>query len=68
MKLFENLLDRTPLTFGKHKGQTPEEVADTDPGYIVWLYENVEPRKVSRGLYVACVQEMEEVEDDHFRM
>ena len=43
--------DNTPLTFGKYKGHTPESVSVSDPGYIVWLYENVNPKQCSKALY-----------------
>ena len=73
MKMFANLLDKTPLTFGKHKGRTPEEITDLDPGYIVWMYENISPKKCTRGLYLACEEEdprdyprdYDEFPDDH---
>jgi hypothetical protein len=48
-------LDHTPLTFGKYKGQTPDEVSENDPGWIVWAYDNVKNRKVcSKTLRDAC--------------
>lgn len=28
------------LTFGKHKGETVEDVIESDPGYILWLQES----------------------------
>lgn len=57
-------LDETPLPFGKWKGRTPEQVADVDPGYIMWLYENVQPKRCSRGLYLACEMDVREAEAD----
>ena len=63
MKMFENMLDETPLTFGKYKGKTPEEIAEIDESYIVWLYENVEPKKCSKQLYLACEMDIREYED-----
>lgn len=57
MKLFTHLLDKTPLTFGKYEGSTPEEIADLDPSYIVWMYENISPKKCTRELYLACEEE-----------
>lgn len=30
------------IAFGKHKGATFEEISEEDPGYIVWLSENVD--------------------------
>lgn len=46
-------LDALPLQFGKYRGRSPESVADDDPGYIVWLYENV-PNTVTPELAEAC--------------
>lgn len=48
--------DNIPLTFGKYKGESPNDIAEHDPGYVVWLYEN-KPELVSRTLAVACDQE-----------
>ena len=57
-------LDHTPLTFGKHAGKTPDQVSETDPGWLVWAYENVKDKKVcSKALYRACLQD-EEHDDD----
>lgn len=51
-------IDSTPLTFGKHAGKTPEEVAEEDPSYIIWMYENVKNAPVSRFLYeLTCMDE-----------
>lgn len=30
------------LGFGKHRGKTPEEIAESDFGYLKWLYEKAE--------------------------
>ena len=29
--------DNEPLTFGKHRGQTPNEIFYDDPQYLIWL-------------------------------
>ena len=29
--------DNEPLTFGKHKGHTPNEIFYDDPQYLIWL-------------------------------
>ena len=57
--------DRVPLEFGKYKGKTPDEIADIDAAYIVWLYNNVTVRTdgnkhklVSKVLYNACVEDI----------
>jgi len=52
-------IDSKPLTFGKRKGDTPEEIAQDDPSYIVWLYENVDPSPCSEELYEQCIDDVE---------
>lgn len=37
-------LDHTPLTFGRYRGQTPDEVSEHDPKYLVWMYDTVKNR------------------------
>ena len=32
----------TEMYFGKHKGLTVLEIAQEDPGYLIWMYENFE--------------------------
>ncbi len=48
------LIDDTKLTFGKHSGSTPNEIADGDPNYIVWLYDNLDTKFCSRRLRQYC--------------
>lgn len=57
-------LDTTPLRFGKYKGRTPEDIADEDPRYILWLHETIKPRVVTTGLAAACEQDAREEEDE----
>ncbi len=40
----------TPLAFGKYKGQPVEDVLNDDPGYLLWLLENVESFTVDKAL------------------
>lgn len=54
--------DHTPLSFGKYKGKTPEEVAWFDGSYVVWMFENVKPPPCSQELAEAC--EADEREDE----
>lgn len=49
--------DCTPLTFGKYKGETPDEISDHDPGYIVWAWENLEFKPCSRAMYYLCLKD-----------
>lgn len=35
-------IDDKPLTFGKYKGKTPNELLEEDPGYLVWMMNNFE--------------------------
>ena len=55
--------DDTPLAFGKHKGKSPSMIADTDPDYILWLYEDTDTNAVSEELYEACANDISEQED-----
>lgn len=55
--------DSQPLPFGK--GRTPDEIAEDDPSYIVWLHGE-RPDLVSVSLAVACEQDMEDSEGDMF--
>lgn len=54
-------LDKSPLDFGKHRGRTPEMLAEgskDDKQYVVWAYENVvrynRPVFCSEVLYKEC--------------
>lgn len=56
-------LDHKPLNFGKHKGKTPEWVAENDPSYLLWLYElGPQPPRCSLALYNAT--QRDDNEDD----
>ena len=55
--------DRTPLTFGKFKGMTPEKISDIEPSYIRWMYTNVSDRLCSQSLYNACVDRDDDIDD-----
>lgn len=51
-------LDHKKLTFGKYVGQTPDEVSEHDPKYIVWMYDNVTNKPTcSKTLRDACANE-----------
>lgn len=57
MSTYDDDLDHTPLTFGMHKGKTPDEVSELKDGenYIRWMFEAVENKPTcSRLLYEAC--------------
>jgi len=45
-----NDLDHTPLTFGKYRYRTPNQVAEIDPSWIVWAYNNVTNKNVCSKL------------------
>lgn len=63
-------LDITALEFGKWAGSTPEQIADLDPGYVVWLYEEWDgAARCSRALYLACDEKYDKsLEDVDFRV
>jgi len=53
-------IDDTPLTFGKYKGQTPNELACTKDGrsYLLWAFPEVQNKDTcSRELYDAIKEE-----------
>lgn len=58
MQTPDEKLDHTPITFGKYRGKTPSEIADADPGYIIWCYEawaqGGRKPPCSKLLYKAC--------------
>lgn len=40
---FEKILERDDvITFGKHKGETLEDILSEEPSYIVWLSEETD--------------------------
>lgn len=51
---FKPSLDDTPLTFGTHKGKTPNQVAKEAPSYILWMSEKIKPCPCSHGLILDC--------------
>jgi hypothetical protein len=38
-------VDELPFTFGKYRGILPSKLIHKDPGYLVWVYENVDQNK-----------------------
>lgn len=38
-------VDELPFTFGKYRGVLPSKLIHKDPGYLVWVYENVDQNK-----------------------
>jgi hypothetical protein len=59
-----DILDHTPLKFGKHAGKTPDQISEIDPSYIVWMWNewkaSGKPPPCSKLLYVACENERNE--------
>ena len=62
----ELALDKTPLTFGKYKGMTPDEVSEQDPSYVVWMYETIKPKKCSSFLYESCMRDLKPDEEEEY--
>jgi hypothetical protein len=58
-------MDDKPLDFGKYKGKTPNEIADHDPQYLIWAFDNTKRKVCSRDLRDACQQD---VMDDEAEM
>lgn len=53
-------IDKCPVQFGKYKGRTPDEIADTDPSYIVWMWETFASPPCSARLAYLCRQDCDE--------
>jgi hypothetical protein len=51
--------DHTPLDFGKYKGQTPSQVAEHDPGWIVYIAGVRNIKFASETLINDCKKDME---------
>lgn len=47
-------LDHTAWTRGKYRGKTASEVAEIDAAYLVWAYQEWQPRPCSHLLYEDC--------------
>jgi hypothetical protein len=62
----EESLDHTKFFKGqygvKHKsgGLTPSQVAEIDPAWLVWAYQNWAPPPCSRLLYEECLRDVAE--------
>ena len=56
-------LDNKPLTFGKYEGETPNEIAEHNPQYIVWMYDNLDYKNCTLDLRNEC-EEMHSFEDE----
>jgi hypothetical protein len=61
-------IDEQPLTFGKYIGYSSDQVAATDPEYLVWLYDNSEVKPCTKHLRDLCemdIIEKQELLDDN---
>lgn len=50
-------LDHTPLRQGKYVGQSPSQIAEHDPEYIVWMACNFKEKIVSDLLVRTCQED-----------
>ena len=65
--LVNKSVDEHPFSFGKYKGETPLEVAQKDPGYIVWIEENfedIENIPFTKELYELCLLMQDNTQTD----
>lgn len=60
----KHLLDDKPLTFGKLAGNTPNQIAEVEPSYIVWLHENLDKKVCTTKLYEKCKNIVEDYEEE----
>jgi hypothetical protein len=62
----QTLIDHTPLTFGKHRGKTPEHVAEEDPSWLKWAFETIKDKGIcSQALYRDCVKDVQASRKDN---
>lgn len=54
--------DPNVLQFGRHMGKTIDEVAEKDPGYLIWAHENVGRFKLPDDLYQALLRDEAETD------
>lgn len=52
-------LDHSLMRKGKYGLKTANEVADLDAKYLIWAYENWQPRPCSLLLYKACLADVQ---------
>lgn len=52
-------LDHTPLDFGQYRGQTPSQIAEHDPRYLVFLAER-QDHIASEALIRSCKDDLGE--------
>ena len=57
-------IDNDPMRFGKYKGETPMQIVEHDPQYIVWLYENITPKVCTKDLYQCAEMDSEDGADE----
>jgi len=50
-------LDHTPMDFGQYKGQTPSQVSEHDPAYLVWCADRFDNRKVASDILIQACRE-----------
>ena len=56
-------IDSIPLSFGKYINQTPEQVAERDPQYILWMYDNIKPKPCTKQLRDYCEMDIRDEEE-----
>lgn len=62
-------LDNQPLTFGKYKGYTPNQLLEEEHlSYITWMYKNVKIPTCSLQIYKKAKQELEEYELEEYEL
>jgi hypothetical protein len=60
----EDALDFTELTWGKYRGKSPAVIAESDPSYVVWMYDNVKPTPCSLALRNDCEKDVRELRNE----
>ena len=61
-------IDDMPLSFGKYKGKTPNEILELDAGYLIWAYDNIEQVIMSDDLHDQACEERDIVWENQFNI
>jgi len=62
------MIDETPLTFGKYRDETPNDIAEEDPQYLVWLYDTLKTKFCTKKLRNECEDFVEDSWEDEKEM
>lgn len=51
-------IDNSPVTFGKYRGKTPNQILFENPSYIKWMYLNFKSPPCTKELYESSIKKL----------